>query len=84
MHLKVSVLHPRASGLCYCASQFCSNLLDKQVKSFEEFKLQTSCQLSMQTKNLILGGGGGGGGLVEMTSSIHASYSLPEWQAVTH
>ena len=78
MHLKVSVLHPRASGLCYCTSEFCSNLLDKQVKSSEEFKLQTSCQLSMQTKNLILGG------LVEMTSNIHASYSLPEWQAVTH
>ena len=51
------------------------NLPDGQVKFFGKFKLQTDCNQSCQSKRVL--------GLVEVTRGlVHASYSLPEWQAV--
>ena len=51
------------------------NLLDGQVNFFGKFKLQKDGNQSCQSKRVL--------GLVEMTCGlVHASYSLPEWQAV--
>ena len=42
---------------------------------FSKFKLQKDCNQFCQSKRVL--------GLVEMTCGlVHASYSLPEWQAV--
>ena len=54
---------------------FVLNLPDRQVFVFGKFKLQKDCNQSCQSKRVL--------GLVEMTFGlVHASYSLPEWQAV--
>ena len=55
---------------------FVLNLPDGQVLVFFwKFKLQKDCNQSCQSKRIL--------GLVEMTCGlVHASYSLPEWQAV--
>ena len=51
------------------------NLPDKQVTVFREFKLQKNRNQSYLSKNFSW--------LVRMTFGIvHASYSLPKWQAV--
>ena len=51
------------------------NLPDRQVKFLGKFKLQKDCNQSCSSKRVL--------GLVEMTCGlVHASYSLPEWQAV--
>ena len=54
---------------------FVLNLPDRQVFVFGKFKLKKDCNQSCQSKRVL--------GLVEMTFGlVHASYSLPEWQAV--
>ena len=54
---------------------FVLNLLNRQVFFFWKFKLQKDCNQSCESKRVL--------GLVEMTCGlVHASYSLPEWQAV--
>ena len=51
------------------------NLPNGQVTFLEKFKLQNDCNQSCQSERVL--------GLVEMTCGVvHASYSLPEWQAV--
>ena len=51
------------------------NLPDRQVKVFEEFKLQKYCQINLLIKTFL--------GLVEMMFGlVHVSFSLPKWQAV--
>ena len=51
------------------------NLPDGQVKFFEEYKLQKSCQINLLIKTFL--------GLVEMMFGlVNVSFSLPEWQAV--
>ena len=51
------------------------NLPDGQVLFWGKFKLQKDGNQSCQSKRVL--------GLVEMTCGlVHASYSLPEWQAV--
>ena len=50
------------------------NLLDGQVKFFEEFKLQKNCEIHLLIKTFL--------GLVEiMFGLVNVSFSLPEWQA---
>ena len=45
------------------------------MKVFEEFKLHKNCVVNPSHQNVW--------GLVEMNfGPVHASYSLPEWQAV--
>ena len=54
---------------------FVLNLPDRKGFVFGKFKLQKDCNQSCQSKRVL--------GLVEMTFGlVHASYSLPEWQAV--
>ena len=51
------------------------NLLDWQVKYFEEFNLQKNCEINSTHQKIL--------GLVEMTFGlVNVSFSLPEWQAV--
>ena len=51
------------------------NLPDRQVKVFEEFKLQKYCQINLLIKTFL--------GLVEMMFGlVNVSFSLPKWQAV--
>ena len=51
------------------------NLPDRQVTSFEEFKLQKNCEISLLIKTFLR--------LVEMMFGlVNVSFSLPEWQAV--
>ena len=51
------------------------NLPDGQVKFFEEFTLQKSCEINLLIKTFL--------GLVEMMFGlVNVSFSLPEWQAV--
>ena len=51
------------------------NLLDGQMKVFEDFKLQKNCEINVLIKAFL--------GLVEMMFGlVYASFSLPEWQAV--
>ena len=51
------------------------NLPDRQVKFFEEFKLQKYYQINLLIKTFL--------GLVEMMFGlVNVSFSLPEWQAV--
>ena len=51
------------------------NLPDRQVKLFEEFKLQKNCEINLLIKTFL--------GLVEMMFGlVNVSFSLPEWQAV--
>ena len=51
------------------------NLPNRQVKFFEEFKLQKNCEIDLLIKTLL--------GLVEMMFGlVNVSSSLPEWQAV--
>ena len=51
------------------------NLLDGQVKFFEEFKLQKNCEINSAHQKVL--------GLVEVTFGlVYASLSLREWQAV--
>ena len=51
------------------------NLPDRQVKVFEEFKLQKYSQINLLIKTFL--------GLVEMMFGlVNVSFSLPEWQAV--
>ena len=52
-----------------------SNLPDRQVKFFEEFKLQKNSEINLLIKTFL--------GLVEMMFGlVNVSFSLPEWQAV--
>ena len=64
------VWYPRASGFCCWASDFCYNLSDRPGKwcFLRKFKVQKDCNQSCKSKRVL--------GLV------HASYSLPNWQAV--
>ena len=51
------------------------NLLDWQVKYFEEFNLQKNCEINSTHQKIW--------GLVEMKFGlVNVSFSLPEWQAV--
>ena len=51
------------------------NLPDRQVKVFEEFKLQKYSQINLLIKTFLE--------LVEMMFGlVNVSFSLPEWQAV--
>ena len=51
------------------------NLPDRQVKFFEEFKLQKNCEINLLIKTFL--------GLVEMMFGlVNVSFSLPEWQPV--
>ena len=51
------------------------NLPNGQVKFFEEFKLHKNCVINPAHQNVL--------GLVEINfGKAHASYSLPDWQAV--
>ena len=51
------------------------NLPDRQVKLFEEFKLQKNCEINLLLKTFL--------GLVEMMLGlVNVSFSLPERQAV--
>ena len=51
------------------------NLPDRQVKFFEEFKLQKNCEINVLIRKFL--------GLVEMMFGlVNVSFSLPEWQAV--
>jgi len=51
------------------------NLPDRQVKFFEEFKLQKNCEINLLIKTFW--------GLVEMMFGlVNVSFSLPEWQAL--
>ena len=51
------------------------NLPNGQVKFFEEFKLHKNCVINPAHQNVL--------GLVEINFGlVHASYSLPKWQAV--
>ena len=51
------------------------NLLDGQMKFFEEFKLQKNCEINLLIKTFL--------GLVEMMFGlVNVSFSLPEWQNV--
>ena len=51
------------------------NLPDRQVKVFEEFKLQKNCEINLLIKTLW--------GLAEMMLGlVNVSFSLPKWQAV--
>ena len=50
------------------------NLPDRQVKLFEEFKLQKNCEINLLIKTFL--------GLVEMMFElVNVSFSLPEWQS---
>ena len=50
------------------------NLPDRQVKSFDEFKLQKNFEINLLTKTFL--------GLVEMIFGlVNISFSLPEWQS---
>ena len=52
------------------------NLPDRQVKFFEEFKLQKNCDINSAHQNVFIG-------LVEMTFGlVYASFNWPEWQAL--
>ena len=65
------------SGFCYWASQRFLFLTCPTGKCcfLGKFKLQKDCNQSSKSKRVL--------GLVEMNCGIvHASYSLPEWQAV--
>ena len=54
---------------------FVLNLPDEQVLFFGKFKSQKDCNQSCSSKRVL--------GVAEMTCGlVHASYSLPEWQAV--
>ena len=54
---------------------FVFNLPDRHCCFGGKFKLQKDCNQSCQSKRVL--------GLVEMTCGLgHASYGLPEWQAV--
>ena len=54
---------------------FVLKLPDKQVLFFGKFKLQRDYNQSCSSKRVV--------GVAEMTCGlVHASYSLPEWQAV--
>ena len=58
-----------------CLVIFVLNLPDEQVLFFGKFKLQKDCNQSCSSKRVL--------GVAEMTCGlVHASYSLPEWQAV--
>ena len=51
------------------------DLPDRQVKFFEEFKLQKNCEINLFIKTFLV--------LVEMMfGQVNVSFSLPEWQAV--
>ena len=51
------------------------NLPDRQVKFFEESKLQRNCEINLLVKTFL--------GLVEMMFGlVNVSFSLPEWQVV--
>ena len=51
------------------------NLPDRQVKFFEEFKLQKNCEINLLIKTFL--------GLVEMMFGlVDVGFNLPEWQAV--
>ena len=51
------------------------NLPNRQVKFFEEFKLQKNCEINLLIKTFF--------GLVEMIFGlVNVSFSLPDWQAV--
>ena len=51
------------------------NLPDRQMKFFEEFKLQKNCEINLLIKTFLE--------LVEMMSRlVNVSFSLLEWQAV--
>ena len=51
------------------------NLPDRQVKLFEEFKLQKNCEINLLIKTFLR--------LVEMMFElVSVSFSLPKWQAV--
>ena len=51
------------------------NLLDVQVRFFEEFKLQKNCEIHLLIETFL--------GLVEMMFGlVNVSFSLPKWQAV--
>ena len=51
------------------------NLPDRQVKFFEEFRLQKNWEINLLVKTFLR--------LVEMTFGlVNVSFSLPEWQAV--
>ena len=51
------------------------NLPDRQVTSFEEFKLQKNCEISLLIKTFLR--------LVEMMFGlVNVSFCLPKWQAV--
>ena len=51
------------------------NLPDRQVKVFEEVKLQKYCQINLLIKTFL--------GLVEMMFGlVNVSFSWPKWQAV--
>ena len=51
------------------------NLPDRQVKVFEEFKLQKNCEINLLIKTFL--------GLAEMMFGlVNVSFSLPKWQAV--
>ena len=51
------------------------NWPDRQVKFFEEFKLQKNCEINLLIKTFF--------GLVEMIFGlVNVSFSLPEWQAI--
>ena len=51
------------------------NLPDRQVKFFEEFKLQRNCEINLLIKTFL--------GLVEMMFRlVNVSFSLSKWQAV--
>ena len=51
------------------------NLPDRQVKFFQEFKLQKNCEINPLLKTLF--------GLVEMMLElVNVNFSSPQWQAV--
>ena len=51
------------------------DLPDRQVKFFEEFKLQKNCEINLIIKTFLV--------LVEMMfGQVNVSFSLLEWQAV--
>ena len=51
------------------------NLPNRQVKFFEEFKLQKNCEINLLIKIFL--------GLVEMMFGlVNVSFSLPKWQAL--
>ena len=64
-----------ASGFCYWASEFCSQLARQAIKFFfEKFKLQKKCEISSAHQMFW--------GLVQKTFRLlNATFSLPKWQA---